>query len=421
MSHRNFRVTQIFLILCLYLFFLSPQQVHAIHQTAELEPNPCVGSDIVLLIDQSGSMDSNDPEEQRIAAAKEVVRQLGTNRLYLCPTAIHRVAVISFGDDSQPNDGVEVDLPFVEIKPTNLNTWKNDREQLTQQIQVRSLGATDFATAFARAKQEFGELTPLNGLPRTKSIFLLTDGGPCVTEKGCHTTGSTFEIDPYLRNLQSQINHDFPFDSKNGYFFWVIAMHDQGRDYLNLDRVNGRPLRDYWKALAQARGGDLIELTKNREDIPVTFYEILKKVTGTGTVENLPCGPNYIEPYVERVLFTIFKSRADIKVTLQYHSSDGTTISLKDGKSTGGQINLDEYSDDAPIEHYAITQPPAGRWDAISDTCQNVQIYRELISPDFTRVEPPASVFRSDIAAQPSFLKYVVHERNSGKIFPINP
>jgi hypothetical protein len=406
-------VFQALLAFCLILLILTARPQVTL---AQPDSKPCVGLDIVLIIDQSNSMSLNDPNNLRIDSAREIIHQLGDNRLYLCPDAIHRVSAISFGDQELQGDGTEIDLPFVTIQPDDLDLWKIEREQLKNRVQAQQLGATDFATAFAVARQQFDSLGSIGTLPRKQSIILLTDGGPCVTELGCSLTNSTFDSPLYLRNLQIQVDRDFPFQTGSGFYLWVVAMQDRGADYLN-NRIGTRTLREYWSDMATARDGALIQLTKNREDIPATFYEILKEVTGTGKVELTGCTPHFIEPYTERAIFTIFKNRPALSVSIEHRLVDGQVITLENGLASDSSINIGEYSVDGPIERYVVRLPDPGVWTVTSDNCADMQVYRELISPEILLIEPTQPIMLYDQTPfynprEPVHLAYEIRGRN---------
>lgn len=363
--------------------------------------NPCVGVDIAVMIDQSTSMQLNDPNDFRIESARDIIYLLGENRIYLCQDAIHRVAVISFGDQGNDGDATEVDLDFVPIEPLTttdkLNLWDTERDHLDARIQPKQLGATDFAAAFRVAKHQFDRLSPIGTLPRKKVIILLTDGGPCITRLGCRVVNSTFSALPYLTDLQQQIESDFPFQTGLGYYLWVVTMQDRGADYLN-DHVGNRTLREYWNALAISHGGELIPLTKNREDMLGTYYNLLKSFTGTGKVESIGCTPKYIDPYTASVQFTIYKSWPELSVSIEHTSNDGQVLTLKDGQASGGTVDIEEYTSHRVVEHYVIRSPAIGRWQVKSDNCADLLVYRELISPQFNLIQPVNPVLLYDQA-----------------------
>jgi hypothetical protein len=392
----------------------------------------CNGLDIVVIIDQSESMGGaegippNDPENFRIDAAREVIVRLGENRLYFCTDVVHRVAILSFGDGPLESDGTEIDLPFTEIAPdpkAEFVFWKERRQQLMERIQPKHLGATDFATAFRKAKELFDQLPDFGN---KKALILLTDGGPCVQELGCKIKESTFAPGPYLTGLKKQIEKDFPFEEGKGYYIWVVAMHDRGSDYLN-EFIGGdiqKTLGEFWEEdIAKPHGGSLIKLSKNREDIPATFFEILQNVLGTGEVKLLECGSHLIKPYVNKVIFIFFKGKRETGVSIEHTLPDGTEVLIRSGKASAPGIEIDEHLVDGHTERYIISKPDPGIWTLTADDCEGVRIYEELIEPRIRKIEPEEQVPLYEVSPfydpkAPRYLIYRVEERDTGKEFP---
>src|SRR6266540_503680 len=85
--------------------FIAPSISYALpsSQPCSFDSNNinCYSLDVVFLIDQSGSMKGNDPSGLRKSAVDWVVDWLGDNVLSYCPAAIHRIAVVSWGDNTE--------------------------------------------------------------------------------------------------------------------------------------------------------------------------------------------------------------------------------------------------------------------------------------------------------------------------------
>ncbi|WP_129633033.1 vWA domain-containing protein [Candidatus Oscillochloris fontis] len=163
-------------IVCVVGLFPSSHSVAAQVSSAPLiqhqntATDSCFSLDVAVIVDQSNSMrDTNDREEFRIIAAREVIAQLGFNRLYLCPDAIHRIAIISFGDTTV------VELPFTPLTPQTPADWKEERIRLGNEITPKSLDATHFIAAFAETKRLFDELPPVtdSSLPRKRAVLII--------------------------------------------------------------------------------------------------------------------------------------------------------------------------------------------------------------------------------------------------------
>lgn len=404
----------------------------------------CQALDLVLIIDQSDSMSprnngtGSDPENLRIESAHEVIHQLGDNRLYSCPEVIHRIGVVSFGDGPQPNDGVEIDLPFTEIKPAPnepLSNWQKERRELIRQVRAKKLGSTDFATAFVAAKEMFNQLDSLGTTPRKRAVILIVDGGPCVRELGCVVPDSTFVVNDYMEQVKNILEADYPFNEEEQYYLSIVAM-PSGIEYLSLylSRFD-QTLGQFWHAMATARGGSLLILSPNRRDIPSTFFDILNDLIGGGDVQLLDCASRYIEPYSERVIFTVFKEEPELTVAIEHQLNDGSIVTLQDGSivpledGTANQadlIQISEYSASNHIEHYVIYRPDPGLWRVTSDNCNQLQIYRETIIPQIVLASPREALDLYEVEPfydpnLPAYLTYQLRERSTNDLFDQNP
>ena len=93
-------------------------------------PTDCVGVDLVLLIDESASMQDNDKELSRIDAARLAIDSLGDNILYSCPGVKHRIAVIGFWDELQGAKDTTVYVNSL-VAPTveKFDAWVKQRDQ----------------------------------------------------------------------------------------------------------------------------------------------------------------------------------------------------------------------------------------------------------------------------------------------------
>lgn len=121
---RSFALCLILLLLFMFLTFTS-KQAHAQDTVIpQGQGQICTAVDLVIVIDQSGSMlNANDKNGRRFDAAKTIVNYLGNHAAWLCPgqEIQHRVAVIGFGDRSvYVDDGQGEDNPYQEDIATYL-------------------------------------------------------------------------------------------------------------------------------------------------------------------------------------------------------------------------------------------------------------------------------------------------------------
>lgn len=402
----------------------------------------CAGVDLLLIIDQSGSMSGvgdvpgNDPQARRIEAAHQVIEQLGANRIQFCPSAVHRLAVIGFGDGDTLEQKTRVELEFTEFgfDPKDKLGWERIRAALKAKIEARRMGYTDFASAFTRAKALFGPLGPVAGdtKVRKQAIILLTDGGACVANLGCQDGQDGMDRPKYLREMRDQIDTNFPFTPGRGMYLWVVSMQDQGEDYLaKPGSTSGETVEQYWQNLAASHGGKLFRLSKNREDVPATFFQILltSGLVETGNVKPVPCGTHYIEPYSESVTFTFFKNSSAINVSIQHTMADKRELIFIDGQATLPDFVRDEnysYTPGGNVENYVIQRPELGAWTLTAPGCEEqVRIYSNTITPTI-RLSSPISMRLYDTPPfydenDKHFLAYEVQARSTGEPFPEVP
>lgn len=417
---------------------------------APQQTSPCTGLDLLMLIDQSGSMqgaNGNDREGFRIVAAHSIIDRLGANKLELCPDVTHRVAVVGFGDNaSNPSDrrvGIHDMLPFTTIAPTrnNREQWERERARLKLQIFAENLNNTDFEIAFQRAAELLAALTqqlPPDSQPRRQVVVLITDGGPCAYAYGCPPNPAAFAGTTYhLERLQKVLDQSFPTLSaeaiaqNKGVRLWVIALRDEhaANDFNYLDQTldrpfpTGRTLGDFWRSTAEARGGKLVVLERNENRIPGQIYrDVLTNLLGIANFQQIGCGDRkYIDPYTETVEFVLFRNDPTFDVSIEFRPVNGRPMTVPKAKGPipgGGE--LVDYLSQETAERYVIYRPQPGDWiiKSSSPNCNDeVLIFQELIEPIPILREPRVTLPIGGIAPR---LLYDIKERATGLDFPIN-
>ena len=139
------------------------------------------GADVILVVDHSISMATSDPDEQRVAAALELIDAIAA----FSDAFDVRIGGIEFG--SPYGDSLRINLPLSDV----------DDPQVREQFQARELVGTDFHAALCLAWRvavgmrppeqaacpddppdaELGSV-PVEDPNREKTIVLITDGGP---------------------------------------------------------------------------------------------------------------------------------------------------------------------------------------------------------------------------------------------------
>jgi hypothetical protein len=427
-----------------------PVSQNTIFLDASRNAPDCYSLDIVFLIDQSLSMsrlsDPNDPLGQRFNAPRYALDWLANNRLSrlgICPDAVHRIGVISFGSE------VIADLPLTRIEPDTQLEWNDILPGLEDQIKERNMGGTNPSKAFTSAKEMLDNAEHLGPLPRKRAIVLLTDGQPCITEECNDATGDFYES--YMKNLVKQVSDDFPFsiaveerddavheaeqqyggldkipevernrilvdypvsddELYNSIYVWVIAMNDA---YPYLDSVG-----DNFETLAVSHNGSLIDLEQNLLEIPKVFNQIMSNLVDIKPTL-LGCGNLAVDPYLSGVVLDIYKAANGLEVEIDYNDKH-----LKNGSGDLDYFGLAQYSQYGAVEHYRFTNPPAGLWKIVCSDPNGAEVSYMPFNAQIQMVEPSGILPQYDLnnaiydPVHKFYLKYKIVDQTDAE--PLN-
>jgi hypothetical protein len=302
------------------------------------------GFDFIVLVDQSGSMKgttgaASDALGVRNDMVKRTFELLATDGVLNKVT--HRFGVISFGST------VREDLP---LSPITAASVDNLREKLNRNLIDISLVYTHFSAAFEKARRMFA-VGPR--AERGKRIVLLiTDGAPYV--EGIH-------IPSYTRNLKELIKSNFPYPD---YKIHVVALNDPSSNYWN-------EYRDFWKKLSnnQAR-----KLENDREEIFRALREEISKIIGSTPGKVVRKDP-VIPPYLESVIFDIFRDNPDLIVKI--FPADRVDQALSPQDEGVEFVNVGRT-----IQTVTVKNPVPGQWRIEkTDEEGNVKIYMQSFFP----------------------------------------
>ncbi len=435
MTLDNKSLKRIFLVFTLTLFLIGNAGVGIVHATSlfdstwQTTSSACFSLDVVFLLDQSSSMsggngaDANDPTEQRIYASQWAIDWLTDNALDICAQAIHRIAVISFGNQAY------LDLPLSNIDPSNQTEAQRIRERLKTHILPKDLGETNPQLAFQMAEQVLDNAAPIGNTPRKRVIIFITDGHPCVEKLGCVHPNSTMDFVGYARDMVNQVASKMPFDEtllkqeqclsearatygvnavpaevsnkclstylidttnlriydKSTYIWTLLLKHDLAYSI---------QLRDEYERMSDSHAGQVINLTENRADIPSTFLDILSQLAGV-KAQRLSCGNFAVNPYLRQMRLVFFKVDNDTKVTLSYVDAAGNTHLVENGQGDTG-ITIAEHDASGPNERYVIDNPYPGLWHFTSDDCSGISAYYEPLEMSVGGAEKPMQILAPD-------------------------
>ncbi len=360
-------VSMMVALLC--LLALLPHQ-SAVGQS-EIQPS-YRGIDVVVLVDQSGSMGglaygssdhptANDPNDLRFDGTRLILEILGESRVNAVSSGRDidfRVAVVDFGDFT------ETRLEPETIVPDSEEQWTPQLRELQDRVSAASFGQRNFGNtnhllAFQRARELFDVMEAQNAPgPRLKAIVLLTDGIPYVLVRPASdqatptpsldgqpaptpTPAQPIPVDRYMRDLFTYVNTAFP---PSEFEIFVVGMNDSDRD-------QWRQIERYWQ---QITGGQA-KLTENNEQVGATLQEFLFKLLGDPGIF-IPCGSHPVNPYLRMARFTVHKAKPQDRISIRVN---GVDLNLEDpakARVTGAE---------RVIERIVVFNPEPGFWDII--------------------------------------------------------
>ncbi len=303
------------------------------------------GTDVVFLVDQSGSMEDSDPNELRFSGPQFACDWMGRTLLEYDLQRTHefRIAVISFGSDTH------LSLPPTRIAPKSEDVWNTQFEQLSKQLGPESLpqpnlGETDLLKAFTHAKSTFEEIEQAVEGKRLRSIVLLTDGLPWLGEPD-------FDWPTHMEELVSLVEAEFPYQE---YRIYVLGMNDPSFFYWPY-------VEEYWETITQGQA-ELVENSRTLGSKLQTILGDLARELGVVPESHVQCGSVPVDPYLELLRFTVHKATKDSHVTI--YDPNGNLVG--EGKDThvadmGGQ-EVWVRGAETPIESITILDPQPGYW-----------------------------------------------------------
>lgn len=364
----------------------------------------CSALDTIFVIDQSSSMEWNDPLRNRFNVVQVAMEWLVTDRWGRCPNIVHRIAVVSFGDRAY------VDLPLTPLQPTSDEEWVKLKQELSQKFGPRLLGGTNHLAGLQKAKELLEQAPYLQGpYMRKQVVILITDGSPCVARLGCkYKEGMSPEAEAqYMRDLQQWVQENFYFnktllereqalnalfeenpspspkevnailaqysvprsEEEKSIYLWVLALHNEQYDYL---RTTG----PYFEEIATTHGGALLHLQYNRQDIPREVDRVLSRMLGLRP-QRLQCGKFVVPPYLEALTVNIYKNAGELKVRIKngpYVLEGAQAVGERAGVLSHFAYQV-AYRESGPQnEHYVFILPRPGQWEISSGYCEGIEV-----------------------------------------------
>lgn len=273
--------------------------------------------DVFLLIDQSGSMKKTDPQGVRLEASKYLVDFLSADRTEVLD---HRLGVINFGTTA-PEEKM---FPLMSLVEANL-------EPIKQKMVALDLGDTSFIAALQRAAQGFKK--EKEALKRQQAIVIFTDGEPDDPRK--------LSKEAYFHEIQHFVSKELPETT-----IYVVAIDAKG-SYWPKDKR-------YWDQIVSERTYKLERM--DEQELEKIFSGILIKLLKTAEIkwDNVPVqGLDVeVEPYLERITFSILKENPEVKLTILRENGQKLTEKDPGVKYYPGRVR----------EIFSVADPSPGIW-----------------------------------------------------------
>jgi hypothetical protein len=348
------------------LIMLIPALLLTIMPTAARAQNELPpGTDIVFVVDQSGSMSRGtiinprdrrcaperlpdcprsaptDPDGLAIKAIRDGISPIFERmilRSFSRPAGItlaeeNRFGLVLFGGDATFEESVVTALPLTRIeieRDANGFLQSNIARQLP--TTPRSLGETAFSRAFTGVCTllDCTQPTPSN---RKHVVVLLTDGQPSQDEIAFDTRNPA----RYFTELGRR--HADLFSSSE---LWVLGLDTKDQFW-----SKNAP---FWSEIAPGRTFRLTD----PKDIAAKFREIAQRSVGDppGTARDCDGSPIQIEPY-----------RSTLTLILEYPNANSRAVFVQpDGTELSKEMNLLGYTRSAQSETFVIQNPTPGEW-----------------------------------------------------------
>ena len=314
--------------------------------------------DVILLLDQSGSMRQTDPANTRITAIEYIINNIAQKST---EKTIHRVGLVEFGSKAPK----EMQIHLLEAKKDS------NILQITKKIKPRDLGDTNFTDAFSTAYEDLIKNDSLTGARKIK-IIVFTDGEPDDYRK--------LGIKGYFDEISGLLNNKFkgvPWD------LYVVICDKDGKVYAKTG--------SFWKSIA---GNGNVFRIKNIEDLNSTFNSIVRRMYNIP--DNIPStilGDEKQEetfdvpPYLATIEFHIFTSPMSKETELAIYKPDGSNL-LQENKSKEAKNAIKTELTSGKI--IVVNNPEPGLWKykfvrgtgKITIERNEIPIRFSVISPD---------------------------------------
>lgn len=347
----------LFLILLGGGFISSPERASA--SGTEMS-----GLDVIILIDQSGSMygaglrgNGNDKYNHRIGQAKNIVYRLAEH--VEGTPLIHRVSVIDFGSKASVAFPSQLRLSF---DPSDPGAALREAKTMAERyLSPKNLGDTNTPEAMALGLQELDRMQAAEALTERRRVMLiLTDGRPDLPNVKS------------LDVLRGEVTTEAGALKSKDVGLWVVGLND-AENYWN--EGDG----EFWEKVTGPGRARLAETSST--SISALVQEIVNEWLD---VKGIAIGKEYdCPPYLRRIIFNVNFSlpRALVSIT----DPAGKNIPLSSGGTS---------STPGTFARFIVDDPAPGLYRINQDPTRSYTNFVEPFSPNIKRLSPSAKTSR---------------------------
>ena len=330
-------------------------------------PERFSGIDLIVLIDQSGSMwghprfhpSKNDRWGHRIGATKNTLLRL---LAHVQETAfVHRVSVIDFGDEAK----VALPTEIIRFDPRAADLADRIKARIESSISSRDWINTNTPAAMQLALRGFGSMTGLPTTGRRQLLLILTDGKALLPGVPVDT-------------MHDRVRSQAAALSKQGVEIWVAALNDA-------DNYWNEGEGAFWESVTGRGHARLADSAST--SLPTVFQNIVDEWLGVKSL--LVRGDDYdCPPYLRRIVFNV--THGSPRGEIQIVDPDGREVARTAGgpSSSPGTFSL-----------FSLDDPKPGTYRIRREPGKAETVHVEEFSPQLDRVLP-AGAADANVAAR---------------------
>lgn len=334
----------------------------------QAQENTPPGIDLIILMDQSGSMSgtkehsATDPDKRRVYTTRYLLDYMAFDNNFVNEDRENRAVVIGFGSPGKE----ELMVPLTYLKSSE------SVEEAKQKIKADDLEYTSVVSALEMVRDVFPQKTDqeVESGKRERLIVLITDGCP-YDERALTCKQYIQEVKDIYQNRLS-LSEYFPL--------YVVGVDDISR-YWN---VAGPAWEEF--ATAAKRVKDINEVNQY---IANKLCVLLNPGEKESVCRLQELGEHFIQPYAKSVAFSFFKYSE--QATIQLYRADGSKVVVEDSdkQETWSEDVLD-YKATVRDELYVISEPQPGCWSSEQKGEGKVDVITQVIFNDLRLTKPTA-------------------------------